>query len=468
MKSLRLASLLLLFTAPILLTSCYTKFASEGDYYGYSGKTPERTKTETKVVERKTETAQVVADTTIHGDTVFIDEHPKATASNSSTNDGQTVINNYYYNDYDYDYLPSWWNWHPRHHQTEIYISFGWPHYYHSWYSPWYSYYPSWDYPYYDRWAWHGGYYPPVYDCYSPYYGYYAYDPYYDPYYYPRYRYNQPVYNPPHNGRVGGERRASAPSMTLGHQPSGIVPAGLGNIAMVGTRNGIRATAPGTTTAVADRNAPVHAVAPGDASSMSNSRATIDLNSNRSAAPADISGQPVRVESNSTAATPSRSTAPSTGTTSTAATPQRRVVVIHRAPASDAGAANSTSDNSTGRSWSNGSNSSSNTESSRGSSTPSRRSNENSGWRSAAPSESTTRSTESTQSRSSESTGHSSGRASAPEARSSSNNSSSGSSWSGGSSRSSESSSARSGESTSRSSGESSNRSSGESRSRGR
>src|SRR5436309_386687 len=87
MKLFTLASAALL---TLLLNSCYTKFAGEGDYYGYTGNPPVHQTETTPAPKHSPEIAAkpaappaAIADTIVHGDTIIINDHPKVQASNS-------------------------------------------------------------------------------------------------------------------------------------------------------------------------------------------------------------------------------------------------------------------------------------------------------------------------------------------------------------------------------------------------
>lgn len=301
------ASILFLATSTtlgaVLFGGCYTQVASTGDNYGYSHHEPVLVRSDTVNIHRappattqaapapKREVASSVEyDTVIHGDTVFIDERPRTgytqstTEPNSSTNTAAETIVNNYYGGYPDDY---YW-WHPRRHaEVEIVIGSGWPWWgYHSWYSPWYDYgyYPSWyggpwwyDRPYAYGW-YYPGFYPPLYDCYSPYYGY---SPYNNGYYgyggYGRYGRYPGFYGAPgrriEHGRIrAGEHRPGQDMASGGTLVNSMPPAKgqVGNkVADANTR--VNQGTPRAVDAsprvndvavVTDRNTPVHSVAP--------------------------------------------------------------------------------------------------------------------------------------------------------------------------------------------------------------
>jgi hypothetical protein len=188
-NSLRTLLLVSVIGAPAV-SGCYTKVASDGDYWGYSGQKAHR-----EVVVEQQEPS-VVSDTVVYAaspaaapnsvaanptdkpDTVYVDDE------NRQRNDpgyaaGTTVINNYY----GPDAYNHWYDYYPSRPGVTIAIGYGNP-----FYDPYpYSFYGTGCYPY-DNWGhrrrfWAGGY------CYDPYYGYppapfYSclYDPYYDPF----------------------------------------------------------------------------------------------------------------------------------------------------------------------------------------------------------------------------------------------------------------------------------------------
>ena len=103
-----------------------------------------------------------------------------AETDSNVSDDGTTIINNYYY---DYPYRSYFVDYYPT---ISIGIGFGWGWGY--WGYPYYAYY----WPYYSGWCGYGWVYPCPYYCYYPSY-YYYYDPYY---YYPYYGYGgYPSYN---------------------------------------------------------------------------------------------------------------------------------------------------------------------------------------------------------------------------------------------------------------------------------
>ncbi len=115
--------ILLFITSSSLLIGCYTQFSgNQGDYYGYTGhvhKAPRPVHSDT-IVERPAQAppaSQMTAkyDTVVKGDTIFIDEHPKAQLAPAAEDGSTTIINNYYDDSWNY---PSYWDyyWHPHHH----------------------------------------------------------------------------------------------------------------------------------------------------------------------------------------------------------------------------------------------------------------------------------------------------------------------------------------------------------------
>ena len=265
MNSARHFAKLLLFAATSLsIGGCYTQLASNrGDYYGYTGRMHRHrvqpAQSDTLIVQEhpsSTVSAQreaVQYDTTYKGDTVFIDERPRADYSYPN---GGEVVENYYGDAYPYDYYSP---------GLSLSLGFGWP--YHSWYSPWYSYYPSWYYPY--DWG-YPGFYPPVYDAYAPFYGFYGYPGFgygfgggYYGYGFHHHDFFDHGFHGdglalggPRLGRIGGgERRAGGAIITTASQPA----------TMTANRSrGEVSNSIATSTPSADRNAPIHAVAPGN------------------------------------------------------------------------------------------------------------------------------------------------------------------------------------------------------------
>ncbi|HEY3875419.1 MAG TPA: hypothetical protein VGM92_08065 [Candidatus Kapabacteria bacterium] len=225
MKAIHFIAALLLVTTSVALTGCYTQVAGTRDYYG--GRVY-RVPSYSDTIHAD---QAVRYDTTMHGDTMFIDEHPADDGVAANTGGGgandETIVNNYGTGTY-WDGLCS----------PGFSVSFGWPYY--SWYSPWEPYYTcdyGWGYP---------GFYPPVYDAwgfgYRPYYAYGFYGGYHSHGYgnryfannqYGRYGYGRTATG----GRFGGEsRHASGSRSGIGSSPSSM--------------------------ATADRNAPVHVMAP--------------------------------------------------------------------------------------------------------------------------------------------------------------------------------------------------------------
>ncbi len=288
MKPIRWFPAVFFFTiAPILLAGCYTHLATTGGgYYVYHS--PRPVYSDTMHRNGSLETPLVTYDTTMHGDTMFIDEHrvqPDGIASNGATPNetGNTIVNNYYGSG---SYWDSYWgpSW-------GISVGFGWP-YYNTWYSPWWPYYYTSNY-YSDWWQPYGyfGYYPPYYNCYNPFFnGYYAgyYAPYYDGYYghhhfggfdrgYGLYQNIQP-------GRVGGEYRAGvvAPRATA----PGIAPPSVSATALqsrIAAQPAVIVRQPSLAQANAadvlrtaeDRNAPVHVLSPDASAALNRSSAPV-------------------------------------------------------------------------------------------------------------------------------------------------------------------------------------------------
>ncbi len=145
MKPAYLFAAILFLASSVALSGCYTQLASSGGGYGYSGRvyhTPRPLYSDTV----KAKTTAMRYDTTMHGDTMFIDEHPMnadIAADSTSGGGGEEIVNNYY---------------DPAPYEGGFSIGFGWPYY--SWYSPWYPYYSAWNY----GWG-YPGFYPPYYDA---------------------------------------------------------------------------------------------------------------------------------------------------------------------------------------------------------------------------------------------------------------------------------------------------------------
>lgn len=250
-------------TSSLLLAGCYTHLATSGQgYYTYH---PRPVYSDTMRGNAALEKPLVTYDTTMHGDTMFIDEHrvePAAQADGIAPNEtGNTIINNYYGSGSYWDnyWGPSW----------GISVGFGWP-YYHTWYSPWWPYYYTSNY-YCDWWQPYGyfGYYPPYYDCYSPFYAGYYYPGYYGYGYYGGhhgfgdYDHHYGFYDNVRPGRVGGENRAGA---TTGRAsaPGIAIPGGTTPVQSMAVRqpNLAQANAADVLRTAENRNAPVHVISP--------------------------------------------------------------------------------------------------------------------------------------------------------------------------------------------------------------
>ncbi len=278
MKAAYLFAASLLMMSSLALTGCYTQLAGTsggGGYYGYSGRVyhaPQPLYSDT--VRGGNQTA-VVYDTTMHGDTMFIDERPlvapSAADSNTSGGSGE-VVNNYYGGTPYYGGFS---------------LGFGWP-YNDPWYSPWYPYSYGYGYP---------GFYPPYYDAfwgagYYPYYGLGFYGGFYGGYgrgfyggyghgYYGGYGYGRGYgytgIGRGLNGGLGGEYRsggiASGLGGGIGTRASSIATRG----SSYGQANGGAFRSGQAGSYSADRDAPVHATAPeasGNARAMGTSGAS--------------------------------------------------------------------------------------------------------------------------------------------------------------------------------------------------
>jgi hypothetical protein len=280
MKTAHFFAALIFISTSLAFGGCYTQLASSGAGYGYSGRVYHSPRPVYSDTVRAKPTA-VKYDTTMHGDTMFIDEHPVTAEAENNTSGGdgdEEVINNYYGPD-------SYW--------SGFSIGFGWP--YHSWYSPWYPYYSSWDY----GWG-YPGFYPPYYDAFYgygfyPYYNYGFYGGFYGHHYHgygDGYRYGYGYGRTAIAGRLGGEYRAGSITSRVG-MPGMIAPAntngfrGSNAVASNGMASNVNIARAGEGSAI-DRNAPVHVTAPdaGNAmvrtqsSGMNQSRATMSEQSN--------------------------------------------------------------------------------------------------------------------------------------------------------------------------------------------
>jgi len=347
MKPTRWFSAIFFFTSSIVLAGCYTHLATSNEgYYVYHAPRPVYSDT----IRPRSSNASLAEkplikyDTTMHGDTMFIDEHRIEPAAQTASlagggTDGTTIINNYYgANSYwDSYWGPSW----------GVSIGFGWP--YHSWYSPWWPYYSSWYEPY-GYW----GVYPPIYDCYAPFYS--SYYPYYGGYYpyyghggYYRHGFHDHDFGDnfggnPYNefgrtvrsGRIGGEQRAGSTTLRT-TQAGGIigdpVNSNLPNASIHATNSSLAETnAADMLRASADRNAPMHVVGPdATAAAVSSQSSTVrteepaNVGSDRSSVPVTSNG--VATES----ARPVIVRRMEGQTVTTMTTAGRQMVVVHRA-----------------------------------------------------------------------------------------------------------------------------------------
>ncbi len=254
MKAINLFAALLCVTSSLAFTGCYTQLAGNDGGYAYTGHVyhaPRPVYSDTV----RSKPAAVRYDTTMHGDTMFIDEHPLAAqADTGASGSGEEIVNNYYG-------TPSYWD--------GLYLGFGWP--YHAWYSPWYPYYSVWDY----GWG-YPGFYPPYYDPFFGFgfgYSYFGYGGYglYGHGYYGHGFYGGGVYGgyayggigrPIIAGRVGGDyRMGNIASSQYGGRTSSIEAAGTQRGSSL-TGAGASALRSGSLAPAADRNAPVHVTAP--------------------------------------------------------------------------------------------------------------------------------------------------------------------------------------------------------------
>ena len=301
----------------LFFTGCYTHIATTGNgYYVYH---PRPIYSDTL---RPNSPKEIVTyDTTMHGDTMFIDEHRvegqqqgNGLTENLTPNENATTIVNNYYGSasyWDAYWGPSW----------GVSVGYGWP-YYSTWYSPWWPYYYTPNY-YTDWWAPYGyfGYYPPVYNCYAGYYGFgYPYYPYYGGYGYHHHHFfadqdehGYGYYDNLRPGRIGGEARVG--QATVGQRAPGVmatnpagpsVVVGRSSLAEVNAGELAQSRAAEVLQSASDRNAPVHVLSP-------------DAESARSTAPA------------ANVPTTQISTAPnSLGTTSLSRTVSSHPIVVRR------------------------------------------------------------------------------------------------------------------------------------------
>jgi hypothetical protein len=246
MKAAHLSAAVLIMVSSLALSGCYTQLAgTSGGYYGSSGRVyhaPQPLYSDTV----KANPTAVVYDTTMHGDTMFIDERPLTAPSAADTNTpggGEEVVNNYYDNP-GYGYYDG------------FSIGFGWP--YDPWWSPWYPNY--WGYP---------GFYTPYYGAYwglglYPYWGGFGYGHGFGYGGYDHgFGYGHGFYGgyagigrSGIDGRLGGEYRSGGIASGLRGPSSSIGLAGSRGAEANGMRSG------GTPAFSADRDAPVHAMAP--------------------------------------------------------------------------------------------------------------------------------------------------------------------------------------------------------------
>ncbi len=259
MKAAHLFAAIFMMAASLTLAGCYTQLANTDGGYAYTGRVYHAPRPLYSDTVNAKPTA-VRYDTTMHGDTMFIDEHPLEAPTAMDTNSsggGEEIVNNYYGE-------PTYFG--------GVAIGFGWP--YHSWYSPWYPYFYDWDY----GWG-YPGFYPPYYDAYwggYPYLGFGFYGGFgwyghgYGRGYYGRgyyggrgygYAYNG-IGRPTIDGRVGGDYRLGGMG-SLGERPSGIATAGRAY-----NGSGISSMRSNETAVSADRNAPVHVTGPEANSAM--------------------------------------------------------------------------------------------------------------------------------------------------------------------------------------------------------
>ena len=329
---------LLFLAVSVTLTGCYTQLASnKGDNYGYTGRVhrAQPVRTDTINVQQHTSIAQsepqMVYDTIMKGDTMFIEEHERPAATEQYTS-GETVVNNYYdgYGNSPYDY-----GWFPRP-RSAFSITIGYPYGcwpIHSWYSPWYSYYPDYGYPY--DWGYgYPGYYPPIYDAYYGYGGFYRHSPYYSGYYGGGYGYNDHhgILTPVRRvGRTpGGDRgpgvtniaaMTGRPNMITVRRP---MTNGVSNLGQSGMRlaEGTRTSGESAPRESADRNAPVHVVSPGSGEQVTHAQTGVaeSQTANRSVEASSMNG-----------ASTSRLTAITNASTAAPNGAAHRVVVVRRA-----------------------------------------------------------------------------------------------------------------------------------------
>ncbi|HEX5316363.1 MAG TPA: hypothetical protein VFX22_06905, partial [Candidatus Kapabacteria bacterium] len=284
MKPTRWFSAIFFFALSIALAGCYTHLAtSDQGYYVYHAPRPYYS--DTIRANSSLEKPLVVYDTTMHGDTMFIDERqvPAAQAENAAPGEAAagTVINNYYgpgsyWDDY---WGPSW----------GFSIGIGWPYYHSLW--------PYYDYSWYQPFGYFGAY-PPFFDCYAPFYSpYYAgfYSPYYGGYYghgFHDHGFHDGFGGNPYDGfrrnirpgRIGGEYRAGSITSPA-TQPASMIgrtnfsnPSTTGLTATELTREENSSVAETNAAdelrSSADRNAPMHVVGPDASAGISRASST--------------------------------------------------------------------------------------------------------------------------------------------------------------------------------------------------
>jgi hypothetical protein len=251
MKAIHLFAVVLLVTSSIVLGGCYTQLANTGGGYGYSGRVYHAPRPLYSDTVKANQTA-VVYDTTMHGDTMFIDERPLSAPSavdSNTSGSGEEVVNNYYDPGY----------------PGAFSIGFGWP-YNDPWYSPWYPY----------GWGWgYTGFYPPYYDAFWGYpyvgIGFYGGLGFYDHGFYGHSfgGYGHGFYGGYGyagigrggiGGRLGGDYRSGGITSGFGGRASNIEAAGQRGSGFSQANGGVRSNE--SSAFSADRDAPVHTMAP--------------------------------------------------------------------------------------------------------------------------------------------------------------------------------------------------------------
>ncbi len=291
-----------------IFTGCYTHLATGGGgYYTYY---PRPVYSDTMRGNAALSKPLVTYDTTMHGDTMFIDEHQAAASPQADglaegiapNENAGTIVNNYYGSGYgSASYWDSYWgpSW-------GFSVGVGWP-YYQSWYSPWWPYYytPNYYSDWYSPYGYFGAY-PPLYDAYSPFYSY----GYYRPHYYGGFGYHHfhngfygggYAYSNIQPGRVGGELRAGQASGRV-TTPGGIIanstPPSTGiarsNFAEDNAlkSNVAQSQAADVLRSAEDRNAPVHVLSP-DAASVRTTAAQSEPLGNSTAPASNVNGRAV-------------------------------------------------------------------------------------------------------------------------------------------------------------------------------